>query len=135
MEALLFIKKWSPNLILQKLILNGIPLFFLVQYYPNINYLLSHKTEPNGPYTKKALQAWEAIKNNTTSSDTIYFTNPKASALLTNRYCKAFPETNNSITFFLEDATEKNEHVILLKNSRKFDTLWTNKQFTLFKKN
>lgn len=134
-EAISYIKNQITNQYLNKVMYYGIPLFFLLQYYPNIKYLIESKNKPDGPYTTDALQAWEAIKLNTSDKDTIYFTYPKAQALLTNRLSKAFPEANESkINCFLYDANSPNNFVKQLKNSRKFDTLWTNKRFTLFKK-
>ncbi len=134
-EAITFLKNHITNTYLKNVFYYGIPLFFLLQYYPNIKYLIASKTEPDGPYTTETLQVWEAIKLNTTPKDTIYFTYPKAQALLTYRYSKAFPEANESkINYFLDDVNSPNNFVKQLKNSRKFDTLWTNKRFTLFKK-
>lgn len=134
-EAIMFVKNNITNTYLKNVFYYAIPLFFLLQYYPNLNYLITTKNKPDGPYTTEALQAWEALKLNTNPKDTIYFTYPKAQALLTNRYSKAFPEANESkINYFLDDLNSPNNFVKQLKNSRKFDTLWTNKRFTLFKK-
>jgi hypothetical protein len=134
-EAICFSVKYIVNSSVKNVFYYAIPFFFLFQYYPNIKYIINNKNEPDGPYTREASQAWEVIKTNTNHKDTVYFIYPKAQALFTNRYSKAFPETNEFvIRYFLDDSNTNNNFVLQLKNSGNYDKVWTNRRFTFYKR-
>lgn len=110
-----------------------IPVFFLIQYLPSINYVVDNQREPDGPYSNSAQEAWLAIKQNTLNSDTIYFNYPKALGFMTGRYSCVYPNNQlGRINYFLDDSKNQSKYVNHLINGGEYFKTWENHRFALY---
>ncbi|MDD2345874.1 MAG: hypothetical protein PHY85_06990 [Bacteroidales bacterium] len=110
-----------------------IPVFFLIQYLPSINYVVDNQREPDGPYSNSAQEAWLTIKQNTLNSDTIYFNYPKALGFMTGRYSCVYPNNQlGRINYFLDDSKNQSKYVNHLINGGEYFKTWENHRFALY---
>ncbi len=132
--ALRFLSKMFPFVLMQRTVMYAIPLFLLLQYQPNISYILKESNAIiDSPNSSDAVEMFSAVKHITTINDTVYFARPKALGYYAARYAKALPETNQEkIKYFIHDSRYSDLDTIVTGN--KFDTVWHNNRFVLFKR-
>jgi hypothetical protein len=110
-----------------------IPFFFLIQYYPNINYIINNQREPDGPYSKSAQEAWLAVKQNTNKNDTVYYNHPKALGYMTSRHSCVYPSIQpGQMKYFLDDLKNRSQYVYHLVKGGEYCIIWENERFALY---
>jgi hypothetical protein len=133
--SLQFITKPITSVVVQKVMMYAVPLFLLLQYKPDISYIIKENvTVVDGPNSSAAVEMFSAVQGIATIQDTVYFIRPKALGLYARRYAKALPESDQKKVKFLVSDNLNASADTLLVAANAFDTVWHNNRFVLYKR-
>ena len=143
------LQRINLNLNINKnIIISFLGVFVLIQYYPEVKWIIKNQDSiQNGPQEKASMEAFAYIRQNTPKNAVIVFAKPRALALYTDRIGMANEQTDDvkklkikfkkmGISYLLihtEETKEKTLSKFIEAYKEETNLVWSNEKFFLYK--